>query len=109
MKDAGNFDKEKLKAFGYYHLHRVQIEGKVVYAKFSDMKNLTKTHILHVVEYQGKWWNEHIFFRDYLQNDLEAAKEYESLKNKLAMEFPEDEKAYTDGKRMFVDEILSRR
>ncbi len=74
MGDAQKFDKHKLKEANIYHLGRVEIEGKEVFAKFSNLENLTKTHVLHVVEYGGDWWQKHIFFRDYLNEHPEVAK-----------------------------------
>jgi GrpB-like predicted nucleotidyltransferase (UPF0157 family) len=106
MGDAQKFDKHKLKEANIYHLGRVQIEGKEVFAKFSNLENLTKTHVLHVVEYGGDWWKTHIFFRDYLNEHPEVAKQYEALKIELAEAFPTDERSYTDGKKIFVEKIL---
>jgi len=106
MGDAQKFDKHKLKKADIYHLGRVQIEGKEVFAKFSNLENLTKTHVLHVVEYDGDWWQKHIFFRDYLNEHPEVAKQYEVLKKELAEAFPTNERSYTDGKKIFVDNIL---
>ncbi|WP_409250875.1 GrpB family protein [Bacillus sp. SCS-153A] len=106
IKDIEQFDTARLKQEGYYHLPRVNIEGKQVFAKFIDLESLTKTHILHVVEYEGKWWKEHITFRDYLNSHPSAAKEYEALKIRLAEEHPDDEAAYTSKKKQFVDNIL---
>nr|AAB05373.1 glutamate-rich protein [Cytobacillus firmus] len=107
LKDVEKFNNERLKEAGYYHLSRVQIDGKEVFAKFTDLENLTKTHILHVVEYQGDWWNEHISFRDYLNANPLVSKEYESLKKNLAEKYPNDEHSYTNEKTQFVDEILN--
>lgn len=108
LKDVEEFNKGKLREAGYYHLSRVQIDGKVVFAKFNDLVRLTKTHILHVVEYEGDWWKEHILFRDYLNEHPSVAKEYESLKKSLAVKYPNDERSYTDEKKVFVDTILSQ-
>ncbi|MGM0843870.1 MAG: GrpB family protein [Bacillota bacterium] len=108
LEDVEKFNKEKLKEAEYYHLPRVQIDGKEVFAKFTDFENLTKTHILHVVEYDGRWWNEHTSFRDYLNTNPSVAKEYESLKTSLAAKYPNDERSYTDEKKQFVDDILHR-
>ncbi len=80
-----------------------------MFAKFSNLENLTKTHVLHVVEYGGDWWQKHIFFRDYLNEHPEVANDYEALKKELAEAFPTNERSYTDGKKVFVDGILSRR
>ncbi|MGM7703488.1 GrpB family protein [Pseudalkalibacillus sp. Hm43] len=109
MSDVEKFDEDKLKENGYYRLKKVILEGKVVFAKFSSLENLTKTHILHVVEHNGSWWQEHTFFRDYLNENPETAKEYEIHKQQLAQQYPTNEKAYTDGKKVFVDQILNRK
>ncbi|WP_413381918.1 GrpB family protein [Alkalihalobacillus sp. 1P02AB] len=107
MADVEQFDTEKLKAIGYYHLHRVKLDKKEVFAKFSNLETLTKTHILHIVEYQDEWWNQHIFFRDFLNRHPEVAKEYETLKKTLAFKYPNNERAYTDEKKAFVDDVLN--
>lgn len=106
MDDVQKFDKHKLKEANIYHLGRVQIEGKEVFAKFSNLESLTKTHVLHVVEYGGDWWQKHIFFRDYLNGHPEVSNQYEGLKKELATAYPTNERSYTDGKKKFVDEIL---
>ncbi|MGD6967492.1 GrpB family protein [Rossellomorea vietnamensis] len=108
MEDISKFDKSLMKAEGYYHLPGVKLQGKQVFAKFSDLETLTNTHILHVEEFKGKWWNEHLTFRDYLNSHPLAAKEYEELKNKLASQYPADESAYTEGKYQFVQGIVKR-
>ncbi|WP_342514153.1 GNAT family N-acetyltransferase [Sporosarcina sp. FSL K6-1522] len=106
LEDVRRFDKRKLKGAGYYHLGRIEIDGKVVFAKFSNVEELTKTHVLHVVEYGGDWWHKHTFFRDYLNEHPDVARTYEVLKSELAVAYPDNESAYTDGKKHFVDEVL---
>ncbi|WP_113929135.1 GrpB family protein [Bacillus sp. P14.5] len=108
MEDFGQFNRSSMKAEGYHHLPGVRLKGKEVFAKFSDLETLTKTHILHVVEYQGKWWNEHLVFRDYLNSRPATAKEYEDLKRKLSVQYPDNEAEYTKGKYHFVQEIVKR-
>lgn len=85
----------------------VVLDGKVVFAKFTNLENATKTHILHVVEYNGNWWNKHIFFRDYLNAHPETAKEYEDLKKELAEKYAANEAEYTNRKKHYVDQILA--
>ena len=72
------------------------------------MEDLTKTNFYHVVEYDGEWWQQHIF-RDYLNEHPEVAQQYEVLKNDLVEKYSDDIDAYTNGKKKFVDEILSRK
>lgn len=109
LHEVTKFDQKRLKVHGYYLLAKVELEGKKVFAKFSSLQNLTKTHILHVVKYEGEWWSQHAFFRDFLNENKEAREEYEDLKRILAKKYPNDEKSYTDEKKSFVDRILSKR
>jgi GrpB-like predicted nucleotidyltransferase (UPF0157 family) len=106
MNDVKQFDKYRLKEADIYHLGRVEIEGKAVFAKFSDLDELTKTHVYHVVEYGGDWWKQHTRFRDYLNEHPDVAREYESLKKSLALKYPNNERQYADAKKIFVDEVL---
>ncbi|MFN7249905.1 MAG: GrpB family protein [Anaerobacillus sp.] len=108
LDEVEKFDKVRLKENGYYHLSKARLEGKVVFAKFSNLENLTKTHIMHIVEHNGTWWKEHIYFRDYLNENPEKAREYETLKKRLALKYPNEERLYTDEKKKFVDDILSK-
>lgn len=101
------FNRKKLRKANIYQL-KVKLDGKVVFAKISDLENITKTHIYHVVEHEGELWKEHVRFRDYLNEHPKAAAEYEALKQKLAEKFAEDEKSYTDAKKAFVDQILEK-
>ncbi|MGM0212803.1 GrpB family protein [Enterococcus sp. AZ109] len=48
--------------------------------------------------------NDELYFRDYLNQYPEIAKEYESLKEKLAVEFRNDRDQYTLQKSSFVEE-----
>ncbi|UOQ46885.1 GrpB family protein [Gracilibacillus caseinilyticus] len=106
LKRIEHFGRTKLKNHGYYHLSKVRVEGKEVFAKFSNMEKLTKTHILHVVKYQGPLWNQLTYFRDYMNANREKAKEYEALKQELAWKYPNDERSYTMEKKKFVDRII---
>jgi GrpB-like predicted nucleotidyltransferase (UPF0157 family) len=108
LDEVEKFDKESLKESGYYHLPKVRLEGKVVFAKFSNLENLTKTHIMHIVEHNSTWWKEHTGFRDYLNENPEKAREYETFKKRLALKYPNDERSYSDEKKKFVDDVLSK-
>ncbi|MGG0668376.1 GrpB family protein [Sporosarcina koreensis] len=106
MDDVEKFDKYQLRDADIYHLGRVEIEGKAVFAKFSDLEELTKTHVYHVVEYGGDWWKQHTLFRDYLNEHPDIAWKYESLKKELALKYPDNERQYAEAKKVFVDEVL---
>ena len=71
-----------------------------------DFEKDTRSHHIHVVLYGSDEWNNYINFRDYLNSNIEAAREYESVKLRLAEKYPDDRIAYTDGKQEVIDRLL---
>ena len=51
--------------------------------------------------------NDELYFRDYLNEHPETAKEYEKLKLSLWQEFPHNRDAYTNAKTDFVKKYTS--
>ena len=68
----------------------------------------TRSHHIHVVLFGSDEWNNYINFRDYLNSSIEAAKEYEAVKLRLADQYPDDRIAYTDGKQEVIDRLLEK-
>ena len=64
------------------------------------------THIIHVETKQKT--GESVKFRDYLKTHPEAAREYEAVKFDLAARFPNDRRAYSQGKVEFIKSVLER-
>ena len=72
-----------------------------------DFEKDTRSHHIHVVLYGSDEWNNYINFRDYLNSNTEAAREYEAVKLSLAEQYPDDRIAYTDGKQEVIDRLLA--
>ena len=72
-----------------------------------DFEKDTRSHHIHVVLYGSDEWNNYINFRDYLNSNIEAAREYETTKLRLAEQYPGDRIAYTDGKQEVIDRLLA--
>ena len=66
-----------------------------------------RTHHIHIVKWQGKAWDNYIMFRDYMNSHPDKAAEYEKLKKQLASSFPDNRRAYTEGKAGFVEKIIT--
>lgn len=92
---------------GFYRL-RVERPKEIVCAKFLDETFEVKTHFIHIVELQKEKWNELIFFRDYLNANLEAKEQYEQLKESFFNTKLNGIQAYTDYKEQFVQTILTK-
>lgn len=94
---------EGLGRAGYEDRGNGDVPGRRYFVKGPAVK---RTHHLNFCELNGPFWTSHILFRDYLENHPDAAKEYAALKQALADRFPNDRRAYTDGKEQFVRSIV---
>ena len=71
-----------------------------------DFEKDTRSNHIHVVLFGSDEWNNYINFRDYLNSNTEAAREYEAVKLRLAEQYLDDRIAYTDGKQEVIDRLL---
>lgn len=69
---------------------------------FTRDTNGDRTHHLHVFQSGHPDIERHIVFRDFLRANLDAAREYEKLKEKLAKRFPKQSSNYTAAKSDFI-------
>jgi GrpB-like predicted nucleotidyltransferase (UPF0157 family) len=94
-----------LEAQGYEYLWRPTHgdDGPPFYAWFIKRSPRTgvRTHHIHMVERDFEHWDA-LLFRDYLIERPAVAREYETLKRRLAAASPTDRAAYTQGKSEFV-------
>lgn len=67
-----------------------------------------RTHHLSLVLKGSAGWNNPIAFRDYLTLHKNVRKEYQELKQKLALQYPHDRAAYTTAKEGVIEKIMIR-
>ncbi|MDD2706551.1 MAG: GrpB family protein [Verrucomicrobiae bacterium] len=98
-----------LESQGYDYFWRPSMfDGPPYYAWFIKRNNeRVRTHHIHMVEPRFDHWNR-LFFRDYLIAHPEVAREYQTLKFRLAAEHPNDRIAYTKGKTEFVVKVTEQ-
>lgn len=111
IDDLENVNKELFKSFSHAGFLRLKVErqGEIVLAKFTDETYQEKTHFIHLVEYQKELWNNLIFFRDHLNSNEDAKKKYLNIKLEYLNKFSTGVNEYTDFKREFVNEIVKKR
>jgi GrpB-like predicted nucleotidyltransferase (UPF0157 family) len=95
---------EKLGTIGY--LHTPKPENPAPHLMF--MKGYTlegfKGQAYHVhVRYSGDW--DELYFRDYLREHSDIAREYSELKVRLSKEYRNDRDGYTDKKTDFIRSV----
>ncbi|WP_217587191.1 GrpB family protein [Lentibacillus saliphilus] len=97
-----------LKKAGFLRI-KVERPNEIVCAKFTDHTFTTKTHFLHIVNYEGDLWQNLIFFRDYLNDHEDAREEYAALKRTYASQSSYGIIQYTNQKEPFVKRIFAKR
>lgn len=71
------------------------------------VKGETRTHLVHIVEYNSPNWNQWILFRDKLRANPDLALAYEMLKIDLAGKYADNRAAYTASKKDFIEKVLA--
>ena len=111
VDDLSKVTKDLFKDFyraGFLRLN-VERSGEIVLAKFTDDAYEEKTHFIHLVEYQKELWNNLIFFRDYLNSNEIARKQYIEIKIEYLRKSSTGINEYTDFKEQFVKSIFKKR
>lgn len=90
-----------VETISYRYYGELGIPGKHYFRK-----GMPRTHQIHAVLTDGKFWQRHILFRDFLRNHPQAAQRYEILKRKLAQEFAGDRTSYTNSKTLLIEQLL---
>jgi GrpB-like predicted nucleotidyltransferase (UPF0157 family) len=62
---------------------------------------------IHIVTIDDPQWKAYLMFRDALREDAGLRGDYMALKQQLAKEHPTNREAYTNGKRLFIEHVLS--
>ena len=68
----------------------------------------TRTHHIHVVLKGSEKWRNFLLFRDYLNENADAAAAYEAAKIQAALRYPDNRQAYTDAKHSIITELLRK-
>ncbi|KIL43265.1 GrpB family protein [Jeotgalibacillus campisalis] len=97
-----------LKKAGFLRL-KVDRPKEIVLAKFTDKTYEEKTHFIHLVDFQQELWNNLIFFRDYLNSNEQARKEYAEIKCAYLENRSTGINEYTEYKEAFVKKIVNRK
>jgi GrpB-like predicted nucleotidyltransferase (UPF0157 family) len=92
-----------MESLAYEVMGEFGIEDRRFFRK--DNQAGTRTHHVHIFEVNSAQIKRHLAFRDYILSHPEAAQEYSNLKQKLAIEYPNNITEYQSGKAEFIKEI----
>ena len=97
-----------LESLGYVYWRENPDPGRMFFVKGMPPYGKQRTHHVHIVEVNSKFWEEHKLFCDYLRRHPEEAKRYEVLKRDLAASFQSDREAYTNGKNDYIRAVMAK-
>jgi len=98
---------QKLEEAGFIHRSQNDEPWEIYFSCGDEQENL-RTHHINVVKANSKEWRDYINFRDYLNANLDIAKEYENLKLQLMNTYKHDRDSYTNGKAKFIIKTLRK-
>lgn len=97
-----------LETIGYVFCKNNPDKNRLFLIKRLPSLSKKRIHHLHISKYNSKTWSQHLFFRDYLIRHPAAAKKYEALKIKLANKYKTNREQYTQKKKIFIANVLSK-
>lgn len=110
LRSFADMDVEAMENEGYRYMGARTENGDrrlfIMYANRDDANEVALEHI-HCYEPGNEDFAALVGFRDYLNDHPEAAREYDEIKRRLAEAYPDDRFAYSDGKREFIERIIT--
>lgn len=108
VEDINRLDEQTsaMEGLGYEVMGEYGIKGRRYFRK--EDASGTRTHHVHAFQVDSPEFERHLAFRDFLIAHPEEAQQYSLLKQKLALDHPEDMEAYIDGKDPFIKEYEDR-
>ncbi|MER8483834.1 GrpB family protein [Mesorhizobium sp. M1322] len=92
---------EPLIKLGYDYAEHAGVPGHYIFGKGRDATE--RTHLVHVVEYEGESWRSNLALRDALRRDATLRQAYVEVKEAAIAEAPVGRARYNDLKRDFID------
>ncbi len=98
--------KPALEALGYDYAAGAGVPGHFIFGRGRDRTE--RTHLVHVVEYQGESWRGSLAFRDALRRDAGLREAYAREKERAAAAGAGNRAAYNLQKGPFIAEFIER-
>jgi GrpB-like predicted nucleotidyltransferase (UPF0157 family) len=90
-----------LAPLGYEYARSAGVPDHLVFGR-----GLDRTHLVHVVLFEGPAWQRALRFRDTLRADPTLRAEYGALKERLAGQYQSHRARYTEEKAAFVERVI---
>jgi GrpB-like predicted nucleotidyltransferase (UPF0157 family) len=94
-----------LEALGYDYAEGAGVPGHYIFGRGRDRSE--RTHLVHVVEYEGESWRANLAFRDALRRDAGLRERYAREKARAVTEAPGNRAVYNEIKGPFIAEVMA--
>lgn len=98
--------KQPLESLGYDYAEHAGVPGHYIFGRGRDLSE--RTHLVHIVEFDGQSWRSNLAFRDALRTNQNMREEYLIVKQKAANLAPEGRARYNQLKQAFFDKVNIR-
>jgi GrpB-like predicted nucleotidyltransferase (UPF0157 family) len=93
--------KAPLEKLGYDYADNAGVPGHYIFGRGRDRSE--RTHLVHIVEFNGQSWRSSLAFRDALRADESLRNEYLRMKEEAASLVPVGRAGYNELKHLFID------
>lgn len=98
--------KHPLETLGYDYVENAGVPGHHIFGRGRDRRE--RTHLVHVVEFNGEPWRSNLAFRDALRADATLRANYLQVKEQAATLAPEGRAKYNELKQAFIEGVKDR-
>ena len=98
--------KRPLETLGYDYAEHAGVPGHHIFGRGRDRSE--RTHLVHVVEFNGEPWRSNLAFRDALNADATLRAEYLRIKEQAVILAPEGRAKYNELKHAFIEGVKAR-
>ena len=95
--------KQPLESLDYDYAEQAGVPGHYIFGRGRDVNE--RTHLVHLVEFNGPLWRSNLAFRDALRASQQLREEYLAAKEAAVQSAPEGRAKYNELKQIFFDRI----
>ncbi len=97
--------KRPLESLGYDYAEHAGVVGHYIFGRGRDLSE--RTHLVHIVEFNGQSWRFNLAFRDAIRANQTLMEEYLIVKQTASNLAPEGRAKYNELKQAFFDKVNS--
>lgn len=98
--------KQPLESLGYDYAEHAGVPGHYIFGRGRDLSE--RTHLVHIVEFEGPSWRFNLSFRDALRASQILREEYLLAKQTASNLAPQGRARYSELKQAFFDKVKLR-